>query len=810
MKLREWTLHDEIARGGMGIVYRATHDILPGYYAMKVVKPELSADPESRKRFLQEAILAAQLQHPNIVATQTPFDEGGQLFLPMMLLTGETLEAALERRGAHWPLEESIRICVQAAEGLGYAHRREPPVLHRDVKPANIHLGKDGVVRILDFGLAKAIGDQSMTAAGMIVGTPAYVAPEILNGAAATPAVDVYALGVVLFRLLTGQLPMVLPHEPASIMEVVMAVGQAHARGLIPITTLRPDLPAPIASLITFTLSPHPEQRPEDGSAMADALRQAVTDSGMPEVATTNSGKSTISGRGAPNVSPPPPASTYPGPGSPAVSQAMPPPAASTYPGPVDPAYQGGLPPAGSVTGAHALPSAAQLPASAAPVTAPQPGPSYAPAPEPRPKASHPLNRPPPPDPAASPPAAKPATARPTRTLAQMIVLAVVVAVVVFVGFLVTLKATYEDMTFGHCGKPKDFFSDLFLGPGTCCQPGQRWSSQSGCRGLPMACRRGDLKGCTLESYRQFGDLSQKEWIETLWRMCTNNRKACHVLAEELMVHPHAGVKELTLAFEATTKAVTIDKSLESNAHSERIRALGYLRLARMLAPPGTIRVSELRQADHLSQKALEDAQRAKLDLTAFTATRNAVRQRQVTLYGLVSIQQCKARCYIQFRSGEDDSMVRHSGGPSVIKPGTYELDRVCYPYFRFDDKVPPPVYIGDLEIDPDEHLIIDCNSPAIPSVSPEDREGDDTETADPEEGGNQAAVRKAQTPSGIAAVPANSLTSTAAMEKILSPGVSQISTRSVDATTTTTSTSIDTPPTEGDIVDSEQDIKGE
>ncbi len=162
----------------------------------------------------------ARLRHPNIVTADMPFEQDGQLYLPMELLAGQALDAAIEARPGPWSVQASVRIVAQAAAGLGFAHRQVPSVLHRDLKPGNLHLAPDGTVKVLDFGLAKAVGDKSVTAAGLAVGTPAFIAPEVLNGERASASGDVYALGVVLFRLLSGKLPIDLPADTSSTISV--------------------------------------------------------------------------------------------------------------------------------------------------------------------------------------------------------------------------------------------------------------------------------------------------------------------------------------------------------------------------------------------------------------------------------------------------------------------------------------------------------------------------------------------------------------------------------------------------------------
>ena len=275
--VREWTLLEEVGRGGMGVVYSATHEILTGAWAVKVIRPELSEDKESRLRFLQEASILARMQHPNIVATQTPFLEGGQIYLPMEYLSGQSLEQILKADGTLWSAERAVNIIRQVAAGLGYAHRQSPAVLHRDIKPGNIQLLDDGGVKVLDFGLARTLGDKSMTGTGKAVGTPAYMAPELLEGKKASPRSDIYSLGVVLYRLLAGRLPYDMPEEDSSIQAVFMAVARGLDRGLPDVREFAALTPTALANLTMSTLSRASEGRPADGADLAGLLGRVDT-----------------------------------------------------------------------------------------------------------------------------------------------------------------------------------------------------------------------------------------------------------------------------------------------------------------------------------------------------------------------------------------------------------------------------------------------------------------------------------------------------------------------------------------------------
>lgn len=278
--VREWILHEEIGRGGMGVVYRATHEMLPGDWAIKVIHPEMSRDVEARRRFLTEVVVLKVLRHPGIVEIETPFVEGGEIYLPMELLSGMSLELALRQNPGPWPVSRVVDVLGQVGAALGHAHRGDPAVLHRDIKPANIQLLADGRVKVLDFGLARMLGGSSLTTTGKAVGTPAYMAPEILDGQKASTASDVYSMGVILYRLLAGRMPYDMPSEESSLLALVMAVARAHEKGIPDIRRLVPGIPPELASLVMSSLSRDPARRPVDGADFAEKLRAVVDGKG--------------------------------------------------------------------------------------------------------------------------------------------------------------------------------------------------------------------------------------------------------------------------------------------------------------------------------------------------------------------------------------------------------------------------------------------------------------------------------------------------------------------------------------------------
>jgi len=253
-----YRLVDRLGQGGMASVWRALDQVLGRLVAVKVLASGLMADHDFLERFRVEARSAAQLSHPHITGV---FDYGewdlpdGQrvAFIVMELLDGESLAARLRRGPLPWP--QAVAACAQIAEALAAAHRRG--VVHRDVKPGNVVLTGAGA-KVLDFGIAALTGEEALTPSGGVLGTAAYVAPELLAGELVTPAADVYGLGVVLFEALTGE-------PPAG------GDGVAARRPL----EMLPGLPREITALGQRCLALRPAERPSSAE-VAKRLRAAL------------------------------------------------------------------------------------------------------------------------------------------------------------------------------------------------------------------------------------------------------------------------------------------------------------------------------------------------------------------------------------------------------------------------------------------------------------------------------------------------------------------------------------------------------
>lgn len=199
-----YVLERELGRGGMAEVYAAHDTTLDRRVAVKVLARRLAGDAGLRERFVHEGRYAARLSHPNVVGVYDSGDDGGIPYIVMELVEGTTLQEELDRRGA-FPAAEVESIARQACAGLAHAH--DAGIVHRDVKPQNLLLTPSGEVKISDFGIARGDEGPGITQAGELLGTVEYLAPEVVDGHAATAASDLYALGGVLYRLLTGEPP---------------------------------------------------------------------------------------------------------------------------------------------------------------------------------------------------------------------------------------------------------------------------------------------------------------------------------------------------------------------------------------------------------------------------------------------------------------------------------------------------------------------------------------------------------------------------------------------------------------------------
>lgn len=204
-RIGQFEVQELLGEGGIGQVYAARDTVLDRMVAIKSLRAELLSDKSFVARFRGEAKNLALLTHPNITTLYTLLEEGGSLYMVMEMVRGQTLEAILEQRGAPFTTQEALAIIAQASDGLSYAH--EMGIVHRDIKPANLILTNTGLLKIMDFGIARAQGTQRMTRDGSIVGTLAYMSPEQCRGQEVDGRTDQYSLAIVLYEMLTGKVP---------------------------------------------------------------------------------------------------------------------------------------------------------------------------------------------------------------------------------------------------------------------------------------------------------------------------------------------------------------------------------------------------------------------------------------------------------------------------------------------------------------------------------------------------------------------------------------------------------------------------
>jgi eukaryotic-like serine/threonine-protein kinase len=262
-----YRLGERIAAGGMGSVYRAVDENLDRPVAVKVLRRELAQEPTFLERFRREARAAAALSHPGVAGVYDYGELGGQPFMVMELVEGETLAERIEARGRlPWP--EAFALGEQVARALAAAHAQG--LVHRDVKPGNVLIGPGERAKVTDFGIAKAAASVSLTRTGMVLGSANYVAPEQAQGDDVGPAADQYSLGCVLFESVTGR----PPYQGAN----PVAIATQHVSSPVPDPRQSlPDLPTPAADLIRRSLSKHPADRFPSTTTMADTLSATLT-----------------------------------------------------------------------------------------------------------------------------------------------------------------------------------------------------------------------------------------------------------------------------------------------------------------------------------------------------------------------------------------------------------------------------------------------------------------------------------------------------------------------------------------------------
>jgi serine/threonine protein kinase len=257
-----YTIIEELGRGGMGVVYKAEDTKLKRTVALKFLPPELTHVPDIRDRFTREAQAAAALDHPNI-CTVYEFDQADEKsFISMAYIEGQSLRKKIE--SGPLELEEALKIATQVAEGLQEAHKRG--VVHRDIKSANIMVDDRNQAKIMDFGLARMTGGTLLTQEGTAMGTIAYMSPEQAQGEEVDHRTDIWSFGVVLYEMLTGELPFKGEHEQA----VVYSIRKDKPR---PISEVNTEIPLSIEQVVDKALEKNPDERYQQIDELLDDLK---------------------------------------------------------------------------------------------------------------------------------------------------------------------------------------------------------------------------------------------------------------------------------------------------------------------------------------------------------------------------------------------------------------------------------------------------------------------------------------------------------------------------------------------------------
>ena len=269
-----YRLEAEIGRGGMSSVYRAFDTVLERAVAIKLMHREIAADSDQLERFRREARSVAQLNHPHVVtvidAGEEPSPEGepgvGAPYIVLEYVDGETLKAVIRREGP-LAISQAIAYAIEIARALGAAHERQ--IVHRDVKPHNVLISEEGGAKITDFGIARMLTEEGLTMAGRVLGTTDYVSPEQALGQPVTGQSDLYSLGIVLYEMLTGDVPF---HGDSPV-----AVAMKHVREEMPdVQRRRPEISAATAAVVDRAVAKDLGTRYPDAASMVADLEDVL------------------------------------------------------------------------------------------------------------------------------------------------------------------------------------------------------------------------------------------------------------------------------------------------------------------------------------------------------------------------------------------------------------------------------------------------------------------------------------------------------------------------------------------------------
>ncbi|MSO41330.1 MAG: serine/threonine protein kinase [Solirubrobacterales bacterium] len=261
-----YRLESKLGSGGMSTVYLAIDETLDRPVAIKVLHREMSDEADQLARFRQEARSAARLSHPNLVGVIDAGDDQGRPYIVFEYVDGETLKQRLSREGP-LPIDEAVAYAIEVGRGLVAAHKRK--LVHRDVKPQNVLIDSDGSAKITDFGIARSLETKGMTVTGRVLGTTDYVSPEQAMGEEVDARSDVYSLGIVLYEMLTGD----VPYEA----ETQVAVAMKHVNDPMPdVFELRPDCSAAVAAVVDRATAKDQEYRYRSVGEMVSDLEATL------------------------------------------------------------------------------------------------------------------------------------------------------------------------------------------------------------------------------------------------------------------------------------------------------------------------------------------------------------------------------------------------------------------------------------------------------------------------------------------------------------------------------------------------------
>src|SRR5436309_7710141 len=254
-------LEEKVGAGGMSSVYRAFDPTLERWVAIKLMHSDISSDPDQLERFRREARAAAGLNHPHLVTVIDAGEDEGTPYIVFEHVEGETLKERIRRVG-RLPIPEAVAYAIEIARALGAAHARH--IVHRDVKPQNVLIDEEGSCKVTDFGIARTLDEEGLTADGRVLGTTDYVSPEQAMGHPVTGQSDLYSLGIVLYEMLTGEVPFSGDNQ--------VAVAMKHVREPLPdVQHKRLEVSAALASVIDRATAKRQEDRyGDDAELVAD------------------------------------------------------------------------------------------------------------------------------------------------------------------------------------------------------------------------------------------------------------------------------------------------------------------------------------------------------------------------------------------------------------------------------------------------------------------------------------------------------------------------------------------------------------